>query len=141
MEGEEGSSNVTQFPADSMCILPPEIITEILSRLSVKSLLTFRSISKTWLALISSPEFIDTHLSLSANKEEMLHLLVLNDLKFGDKWCYRDLHVASLFNNSVNEAVDLAYPIEDDRYKLRIEGCCNGSPCFMSNKGKSTLKA
>ncbi|KAM3396572.1 hypothetical protein P3S68_000084 [Capsicum galapagoense] len=126
MEGEEGSSNVTQFPADSMCILPPEIITEILSRLPIKSLLKFRSVSKSWLALISSPEFIDTHLSLSANKEEMLHLLVLNDLNYGDKWCYRDVHVASLFNNSVTEAVDLGYPVEDDSFQLRIEGCCNG---------------
>ncbi|PHU28102.1 hypothetical protein BC332_00195 [Capsicum chinense] len=126
MEGEEGSSNVTQFPADSMCIMPPEIIIEILSRLPVKSLLKFKSVLKSWLALICSPEFIDTHLSLSANKEEMLYLLVLNDLKFGDKWCYRDVHVASLFNNSVTEAVDLGYPIEDDSFQLRIERCCNG---------------
>ncbi|XP_016570827.1 F-box/kelch-repeat protein At3g06240 [Capsicum annuum] len=39
MEVEDGASNITQFPADSMCILPPEIITEILSRFPVKSLL------------------------------------------------------------------------------------------------------
>ncbi|KAM3321525.1 hypothetical protein P3S67_002676 [Capsicum chacoense] len=48
MEVEEGSSDVTQFPADSLCILPPEIITEILFRLPVKSLLKFRSVSKSW---------------------------------------------------------------------------------------------
>ncbi|KAM3321523.1 F-box protein CPR1 [Capsicum chacoense] len=125
MEGEEGSSNVTQFPADSMCILPPEIITEILSRLPVKSLLKFRSVSKSWLALISIPEFINTHLSLSTNKEEMLHLIVLNDLEFGDKWCFKGCPVASLFNNSVTQAVDLGYPIEDDSYDLHIVGSCN----------------
>ncbi|KAM3396552.1 hypothetical protein P3S68_000064 [Capsicum galapagoense] len=125
MEGEEGSSNVTQFPADSMCILPPEIITEILSRLPVKSLLKFRSVSKSWLALICSPEFINTHLSLSTNKEETLHLIILNDLEFGDKWCFKGCPVASLFNNSVTEAVDLGYPIEDDSYDLHIVGSCN----------------
>ncbi|KAF3652629.1 hypothetical protein T459_00082 [Capsicum annuum] len=126
MEVEEGSSDATKLPADSMCILPPEIITEILWRLPVKSLLKFRSVSKTCLALISNPEFINTHLSLSANKEEMLHLIILNDLKFGDKWGYKGCPVMSLFHNSVTEAVDLGYPIEDDRYDLRIEGCCNG---------------
>ncbi|KAF3623508.1 hypothetical protein FXO38_30706 [Capsicum annuum] len=125
MEGEEGSSNVTQFPADSMCILPPEIITEILSRLPVKSLLKFRSVSKSWLALICSPEFINTHLSLSTNEEETLHLIILNDLEFGDKWCFKGCPVASLFNNSVTEAVDLGYPIEDDSYDLHIVGSCN----------------
>ncbi|KAF3619674.1 putative oligopeptide transporter 7-like [Capsicum annuum] len=103
MEVEDGASNITQFPADSMCILPPEIITEILS----------------------SPEFINTHLSLSTNKEEMLHLIILNDLEFGDKWCFKGCPVASLFNNSVTEAVDLGYPIEDDSYDLHIVGSCN----------------
>ncbi|KAF3624301.1 hypothetical protein FXO37_31455 [Capsicum annuum] len=94
MEVEDGASNITQFPADSMCILPPEIITEILS-------------------------------SLSTNKEEMLHLIILNDLEFGDKWCFKGCPVASLFNNSVTEAVDLGYPIEDDSYDLHIVGSCN----------------
>ncbi|KAM3396568.1 hypothetical protein P3S68_000080 [Capsicum galapagoense] len=56
----------------------------------------------------------------------MLHLIILNDLKFGDKWGYKGCPVMSLFHNSVTEAVDLGYPIEDDRYDLRIEGCCNG---------------
>ncbi|KAM3321527.1 hypothetical protein P3S67_002678 [Capsicum chacoense] len=103
MEVEDGASNITQFPADSMCILPPEIIAEILSRFPVKSLLKF---------------------SLSTNKEEMLHLIILNDLEFGDKWCFKGCPVASLFNNSVTEAVDLGYPIEDDSYDLTV-GSCN----------------
>ncbi|XP_047259292.1 F-box protein CPR1 [Capsicum annuum] len=126
MEVEEGSSDVTQFPADSLCILPPEIITEILSRLPVKSLLKFRSVSKSWLALISNPEFINAHLSLSANKEETLHLIILIDLEFGDKRCFKGCPVASLFNNSVTQAVDLGYPIEDDSYELQSVGGGNG---------------
>ncbi|KAM3396558.1 F-box/kelch-repeat protein [Capsicum galapagoense] len=55
----------------------------------------------------------------------MLHLIILNDLEFGDKWCFKGCPVASLFNNSVAEAVDLGYPIEDDSYDLHIVGSCN----------------
>ncbi|PHT57807.1 hypothetical protein CQW23_00170 [Capsicum baccatum] len=55
----------------------------------------------------------------------MLHLIILNDLEFGDKWCFKGCPVASLFNNSVTEAVDLGYPIEDDSYDLHIVGSCN----------------
>ncbi|XP_059309983.1 uncharacterized protein LOC132061134 [Lycium ferocissimum] len=56
-----------------MPILQPELITEILLRVPVKFLLKFRSVSKSWLALIISPEFIQEHFSVSADNKECTH--------------------------------------------------------------------
>ncbi|PHU21419.1 hypothetical protein BC332_06526 [Capsicum chinense] len=59
-------------------ILPPELITVV--RLPVKSLLKFKSVSKSWLALILSPDFIKNHLNLSANnKDNTYHRIILRD--------------------------------------------------------------
>ncbi|XP_021998407.1 putative F-box protein At4g21240 isoform X1 [Helianthus annuus] len=40
---------------------PKEIIEDILSRLPVKSILRFKSVSKPWLSLISAPSFHNLH--------------------------------------------------------------------------------
>uniref|UniRef100_A0A7N0UPI0 F-box domain-containing protein n=1 Tax=Kalanchoe fedtschenkoi TaxID=63787 RepID=A0A7N0UPI0_KALFE len=47
--------------------IPHEILADILSRLPAKNLLRFRTVSKTWLSLISDPNFVKQHLRKSEN--------------------------------------------------------------------------
>ncbi|PHT37698.1 Glycerate dehydrogenase HPR, peroxisomal [Capsicum baccatum] len=106
-------------------ILPAELITEILSRLPVKSLLKFRFVSKSWLALIASPKFIKTHLSLSANKKEDTHHMLILDPGV-DKWNFKECLLRSLYEDSVIEVFDLNYPFENSGSYISILGSCNG---------------
>ncbi|KAI7984835.1 F-box/kelch-repeat protein [Camellia lanceoleosa] len=45
--------------------LSDEIVVEILRRLPTKTLIQFRSVSKSWYSLITNPNFINTHLNYS----------------------------------------------------------------------------
>ncbi|KAF3646908.1 hypothetical protein FXO38_18926 [Capsicum annuum] len=94
-----------------MPTLPTELVTEILSRLTVKSLLKFKCVSKSWRALISSPEFVKTHLTISAHQRVVL--TEVRDLfSFRDvQYILKDCSLNSLRNDPVTEALDL---VSDD---------------------------
>ncbi|PHT85809.1 hypothetical protein T459_07915 [Capsicum annuum] len=89
--------------------LPAELITKILLKLPMKYLLQFRSLSKSWLLLISSPEFVKNHLLLSATNKNYTHHRVM--IKTGNSnHDIKDCSVSSLLYDSVTEAFDLNYP-------------------------------
>jgi len=46
--------------------LPDELITQILLRLPVKSLIRFKSVSKSWCSLISNPSFAKSQFQITA---------------------------------------------------------------------------
>lgn len=48
-------------------LLPDELVTQVLVRLPVKTLLVCKSVSKPWLSLISNPNFIKSHLHYVIN--------------------------------------------------------------------------
>ncbi|XP_023898825.1 F-box protein CPR1 [Quercus suber] len=57
--------------------LPPEILTHILVRLPIKSIITCTCVSKTWKSLILNPAFISTHLHHSFSNNNNLLLFRL----------------------------------------------------------------
>ncbi|KAG5554853.1 hypothetical protein RHGRI_012423 [Rhododendron griersonianum] len=57
--------------------LPFEIVYDILSRLPVKSLCRFKSVSNPWLALITNPEFVKSHLHHQSTNANNISLKII----------------------------------------------------------------
>ncbi|XP_030551741.1 putative F-box protein At2g19630 [Rhodamnia argentea] len=57
---------------DDSIVLPEDLLIEILKRLPVKSLCRFRCVSTSWRSLISDPRFIDSHLTHSATRPNLI---------------------------------------------------------------------
>ncbi|THF96056.1 F-box/kelch-repeat protein At3g23880-like [Camellia sinensis] len=109
--------------------LPHEIIVEFLSRLPVKSLLQFRSVCKSWLSLISNPQFVKTHLSIASKIDDCTNQrLLLSSI------CpHFDLKSCSLYSvlyEQSDNAVELDYPLKDPHHSVWIVGSCNGLVCI-----------
>ncbi|KAM3202926.1 hypothetical protein P3L10_030552 [Capsicum annuum] len=103
-EGDDASHH-TQIPSnESLPKLPQELITAILVRLPVKSLLQFKSVSKEWFALISSPHF-----------RNVVHLST-----------FLDIVLLALYFMTVTETFDLDYPVKQPKRIVRVLGSVNG---------------
>ncbi|GFP90676.1 F-box/kelch-repeat protein at3g23880 [Phtheirospermum japonicum] len=124
--------------------LPEDIITEILLRLPVKSLLRFRCVSKSWLFFISSYRFAKEHLKISTKNNVYIH----DRLIFGSRTLSIDLCTCSIQSiiEASNSAVQI-YPAISDNFPLPFDrvqfdypfaepddviwlvGSCNGLVC------------
>ncbi|XP_059629459.1 F-box protein CPR1-like [Cornus florida] len=52
--------------------LPHDLVVDILSRLPVKSLVRFKSVSKSWLTLFTDPRFVKMHLNRSQKRMKIV---------------------------------------------------------------------
>jgi len=94
-------------------VLPPEILTEILSRLPVKSLLRFRSTSKSLKSIIDSHNFINLHLKNSLNRSFFIRLKS-NIYQIEDDF------------SNLTTAVPLNHPFTRNSTNIALIGSCNG---------------
>lgn len=110
------SNKMEDFSKD----LPMELVTEVLARLPVKSLLRFRCVWKAWCCLISSPDFASLHLSRYHNHDDHTRFLVATtDALLGYQWMLLSSHTyekingdeyAILNNQMIMDHFDYCYP-------------------------------
>ncbi|CAI9098618.1 OLC1v1035297C1 [Oldenlandia corymbosa var. corymbosa] len=109
--------------------MPFELVIDILSRLPVKSLGRFKCVSKTWLSLISSHEFIKTHLAVASGRDDYEHhRLMFTAFGHRGRW----LQICSLN--------PLLYPASSSPKEFNVDsevksyhyitGSCNGLVCI-----------
>ncbi|CAI9117931.1 OLC1v1019423C1 [Oldenlandia corymbosa var. corymbosa] len=122
---------------ESLKIFPDELIIEILTWLPAKTLVKFRCVSKSWRALISTPNFIKAHLGNSSKRDDYAHHRVLFRCKkrFGKISVLQNdtryFALAPAMFGDVNTPVE-STPVEDpvmNSSEAIIVGASNGIVC------------
>ncbi|XP_042037853.1 F-box/kelch-repeat protein At3g06240-like [Salvia splendens] len=114
--------------------LPEEIVTEILSRLPVKSLLRFRCVSKSWRRLIGSKQFIKHHLDISSRhpnfeRRQVIFLSLSKSPNFEFKRC----SVRSYWDDPSVNPLPICDPINDHlTVSSEIIGHSGGLVCIFN---------
>lgn len=104
-----------------MADLPPEVITDILSRLPVKSLLRFRCTCKSWRCLIDSPDFMFFHLHKSIDTTSNVTVIFREN---------SDLYLVDF--DAPDKALELNHPLMCYGNRLKVLGSCNGLLCICN---------
>lgn len=103
-----------------------DLVAEILCRLPVDCVLCCRCVSKSWFALIDSPEFAKLHLKHSPKTNSNFWVLLRETEYFGyKKRCFYSLNIDSL-NSRVVTPNELTNPLRSSDFDTKIIGCCNG---------------
>jgi len=117
-------------PSQSQVFLPDELIAEVLSFLSVKSLMRLKCVSKSWKYLISEPSFAKLHLNRTT--QDAVHTIVSYDAYFST--C-TDVSF-TVFHLLKNPPIIINLP-KDPYHQLNdkdchyIVGSCNGLLCLF----------
>ncbi|KAM7497892.1 hypothetical protein LguiA_022306 [Lonicera macranthoides] len=120
--------------------LPQELQVEILSRLPVQSLLRFRCASKSWNSLITSPNFITTHLNrtLASNSNQTHARTLLRHYSLT-----QEKEIFSYgFDTNNTDAFDVYQhfncPLRRNYGYYFIIGSCNGLLCLTDDNFENT---
>lgn len=131
--------------------LPQEVITNILVRLPIKSLVRSTSVCKSWSSMIKNSSFIRAHLNRTINLNNLhgTHLLLLHKVScesfsssFGHNTFIDDVKEDDYSLHYDNHAFDdyckigFQSPIADmEMYNesFRVVGICNGLVCLADD--------
>ncbi|KAF2293535.1 hypothetical protein GH714_002538 [Hevea brasiliensis] len=116
--------------------LSQKLLTEILSRLPVKSLLKCRCVSKSWYSLITNPSFIAHHLEKTAPRNS--GLLIFRYSTTAELDTESDNERYFLYPDEgfpENPVEELDYPFKGVNRFVNIVGSCNGVFCLSDNVG------
>lgn len=110
---------------------PDELISDILSRLPVKTLLQFTTVSKHWRSLISDAHFIKSHLkrakTLSTHHRILVPISPLLSLNY------------NVSPYDTNSSIQLDCPFIKSRNTVKILGSCNGLVCLIDGRKDITI--
>ncbi|KAL3632778.1 hypothetical protein CASFOL_025762 [Castilleja foliolosa] len=106
-----------------------EITINILHRLPVKSLLRCTSVSKSWYYLITSPQFISSHLNFAAARKHKTPFLLL-------RRCLGNSELYNVFSDddSFTPHTTLQFPFRSINPFFTIVGTCNGLVCLSDDR-------
>lgn len=112
--------------------LPHDLITHhMLTRLPIKSLLLFKSVSKQWYSTLSSYQFAHTHFKLSSFSHTQF-FFIQNKNNYYLFSCNDD-EMGGTANDSNKNLVKLGGNFHDE--ELVLIGSCNGLVCLASFSG------
>ncbi|GAU40138.1 hypothetical protein TSUD_163070 [Trifolium subterraneum] len=124
-------SNAPKNSSSPTGIFSHKILIEILSRLSVKVIVRFKCVSKSWNNLISDPTFVDKHLKVSSQNPHLTLSWYPSNGKFKNVLPFS---VHRLLNKPS------ATVSSDDFHRMEIPGrfigSCNGLLCFLFTSWK-----
>ncbi|XP_027118999.1 F-box/kelch-repeat protein At3g06240-like [Coffea arabica] len=120
------------IPSASLPILPDEVINAILLRLPVKSLVRFKCVSRSWLSLISSPEFIKAHLKFHTSRDSQ-RILIKGYVDVDD--CVKQCSLNCLMCDEISTDVVMFDNLnwEVPSRTIVIVGSSNGLVCIDAN--------
>jgi len=120
--------------SQNTCVLPKDVIMEILSRLSVNDLMRCKCVSKGWKHLISDSIFVKLHLQRSSKNTHML--LTFADHSSETRRDYALVcPVQDLLHNPLSTLQTLYHKHEHRPFNrdYSIIGVCNGLVCFLGS--------
>ena len=113
--------------------LPDEVLLEILQRLSVKSVIQLRCVSKSWNSLITSSTFIDSHLTQSLSLPSNSNKLIVSLGNFRTKVEYYEF-----IHDDNNDSDSSFHQFQNVEFPLascfRLIGSVNGLFCLIQDE-------